>query len=396
MLAGDYQGQQGRPVPDLRGRGQVLQGRHDRRRTVRAGRRGLPHLRLVRRSVHRQLHGLRHGDPGSRPARRRHHPGAVLGPADPGPQDGRGGRGGGAQGLDRAPLPDRGQPPQRAGRRRGAGLLHQHGAAPAWPSPTRLGSSSSLETFNEVADRTPNLVKLAPSGTSTWKTCTGPAASWPCMNRLGEAGLVDGSVPTIAGVDMADAVQGGRRCATTRSSGRSTGPTAPPAVWPCCSATSRPGAPWSRNRRSCPRCWCTGARPWSSTTSRRSWTPSRQAGSVPGSVVVIRYVGPKGGPGMPEMLTPTSALAGAGLDRQRGAHHRRPLQRRQPGSEHRPRGARGARRRPHRARPGRGHDQHRHPRADADPRGRRRRDGTEENGVAAPGSRAIRACCAAT
>jgi dihydroxy-acid dehydratase len=31
-------------------------------------------------------------------------------------------------------------------------------------------------------------------------------------------------------------------------------------------------------------------------------------------VVVIRYVGPKGGPGMPEMLTPTSALAGAGLD----------------------------------------------------------------------------------
>jgi dihydroxy-acid dehydratase len=35
---------------------------------------------------------------------------------------------------------------------------------------------------------------------------------------------------------------------------------------------------------------------------------------TPGSVVVIRYVGPKGGPGMPEMLTPTSTLAGAGLD----------------------------------------------------------------------------------
>jgi dihydroxy-acid dehydratase len=32
-----------------------------------------------------------------------------------------------------------------------------------------------------------------------------------------------------------------------------------------------------------------------------------------GDVVVIRYEGPKGGPGMPEMLTPTSALAGAGL-----------------------------------------------------------------------------------
>src|SRR6185369_9122325 len=32
-----------------------------------------------------------------------------------------------------------------------------------------------------------------------------------------------------------------------------------------------------------------------------------------GDVVVIRYEAPKGGPGMPEMLTPTSAIAGAGL-----------------------------------------------------------------------------------
>ena len=34
---------------------------------------------------------------------------------------------------------------------------------------------------------------------------------------------------------------------------------------------------------------------------------------VPGDVVVIRYCGPKGGPGMPEMLKPTAALMGAGL-----------------------------------------------------------------------------------
>ena len=30
-------------------------------------------------------------------------------------------------------------------------------------------------------------------------------------------------------------------------------------------------------------------------------------------MIVIRYEGPKGGPGMPEMLTPTSAIMGAGL-----------------------------------------------------------------------------------
>jgi len=35
----------------------------------------------------------------------------------------------------------------------------------------------------------------------------------------------------------------------------------------------------------------------------------------PGDVIVVRYEGPKGGPGMREMLTPTSALAGMGLDK---------------------------------------------------------------------------------
>ena len=35
----------------------------------------------------------------------------------------------------------------------------------------------------------------------------------------------------------------------------------------------------------------------------------------PGDVVVIRYEGPSGGPGMREMLTPTSAICGMGLDR---------------------------------------------------------------------------------
>ena len=36
---------------------------------------------------------------------------------------------------------------------------------------------------------------------------------------------------------------------------------------------------------------------------------------VPGDVVVIRYEGPKGGPGMREMLTPTSTIVGMGLDK---------------------------------------------------------------------------------
>ena len=40
------------------------------------------------------------------------------------------------------------------------------------------------------------------------------------------------------------------------------------------------------------------------------------AGKVkPGMVAVVRYSGPKGGPGMPEMLSPTSAIVGMGLAR---------------------------------------------------------------------------------
>jgi dihydroxy-acid dehydratase len=42
-------------------------------------------------------------------------------------------------------------------------------------------------------------------------------------------------------------------------------------------------------------------------------TALEQQAIVKGDVVVIRYEGPKGGPGMPEMLTPTSAIIGAGL-----------------------------------------------------------------------------------
>ena len=37
---------------------------------------------------------------------------------------------------------------------------------------------------------------------------------------------------------------------------------------------------------------------------------------VPGDVVVIRYEGPRGGPGMREMLSPTAAIAGIGLDKE--------------------------------------------------------------------------------
>ena len=55
------------------------------------------------------------------------------------------------------------------------------------------------------------------------------------------------------------------------------------------------------------------APPGSSTASGPRWTRSSDGTIIAGDVVVIRYEGPKGGPGMREMLAITGAIKGAGL-----------------------------------------------------------------------------------
>ena len=64
-----------------------------------------------------------------------------------------------------------------------------------------------------------------------------------------------------------------------------------------------------------------------------------------GDVIVIRYEGPKGSPGMPEMLAVTAAVAGAGLGKDVALDHRRAVQRRDQGLLGRAHRARGVRRR---------------------------------------------------
>jgi dihydroxy-acid dehydratase len=67
--------------------------------------------------------------------------------------------------------------------------------------------------------------------------------------------------------------------------------------------------------------------------------------SRPGDVVVIRYEGPRGGPGMREMLHVTGALVGEGSATSRAAH-RRPLLGRDARADGRPHRAGGGARRP--------------------------------------------------
>ncbi len=89
---------------------------------------------------------------------------------------------------------------------------------------------------------------------------------------------------------------------------------------------------------------------------------------VAGDVVVIRYEGPKGGPGMQEMLYPTSFLKGRGLGRRLRADHRRAVLRWHQRLVDRPRLSGGGRWRADRSGGGRRPDRDRHPSA-ADPAG---------------------------
>ncbi|OFV79617.1 MAG: dihydroxy-acid dehydratase [Acidobacteria bacterium RBG_16_64_8] len=170
-----------------------------------------------------------------------------------------------------------------------------------------------LESFNEVADATPNLVKLSPSGTSHMEDLHRAGGVMGVLKRLAEAGVIDGSVPTVAGSDLATLY--GVAVITDdeviRPLDRAYRPTGGLAVL---FGNLAPRGAVVKESAVLPQ-MLVHQGPARVFDDEPSVMEAIEAGTIePGTVVVIRYVGPKGGPGMPEMLTPTSALAGAGLD----------------------------------------------------------------------------------
>ncbi len=171
----------------------------------------------------------------------------------------------------------------------------------------------ALESFNEVADATPNLVKLSPSGTNHMEDLHRAGGIMAVMKRLAEGNLVDGTVPTVAGVDLAtqygEAVI--REEEVIRPLDRPYRPTGGLAVL---FGNLAPRGAVVKESAVLPQMLIHQG-PARVFDDEESLMSAIEAGKIqPGCVVVVRYVGPKGGPGMPEMLTPTSALAGAGLD----------------------------------------------------------------------------------
>jgi len=176
-----------------------------------------------------------------------------------------------------------------------------------------VGLELPLETFNDVSARTPHLVKLSPAGRFYMEDFHRAGGVMAALNRLAAAELIDGSAPTISGQDLARQylTADPRDDEVIRPLDRPYSPTGGLAVL---FGNLAPRGAVVKEAAVLP-------------SMLRHRGPARvfddEAAAVeaiatdaiePGCVVVIRYVGPKGGPGMPEMLTPTSTLAGAGLD----------------------------------------------------------------------------------
>ncbi|GAB4246226.1 MAG: dihydroxy-acid dehydratase [Thermoleophilia bacterium] len=175
------------------------------------------------------------------------------------------------------------------------------------------GVELPLTAFNEVAGVTPHLVRLSPAGPDHMEDLDRAGGIMAVLNRLAEGDLVDGSVPTVSGRTLAEQYREApvRDAAVIRPLESPHHPTGGLAVL---FGNLAPHGAVVKEAAVLPQ-MLRHRGPARVFDDEPSVVAAIEAGSIePGSVVVIRSVGPKGGPGMPEMLTPTSALAGAGLD----------------------------------------------------------------------------------
>lgn len=170
----------------------------------------------------------------------------------------------------------------------------------------------SIDSLNAISERTPNLCRLAPAGEHYIEELNEAGGISAVMKELLGAGLMDGGVMTAAGVTLAELVKDARnldpeiiRHASSPYSTQGGLAILKGNLAERGSVVKKSAVDPAMLRHSGPaRCF----------DSEESAMTAISSGAIKaGDVVVIRYEGPKGGPGMREMLTPTSAIVGAGL-----------------------------------------------------------------------------------
>ncbi|MDN5293605.1 MAG: dihydroxy-acid dehydratase [Eubacteriales bacterium] len=176
------------------------------------------------------------------------------------------------------------------------------------------GIELSLDLFNEISEKVPQLCKLNPAGPHFMEDLDRAGGISALLNRLLEHGLIDGSVLTVTGRTLAENVAG-CRVLDENVIRRVEDPYSPTGGLAILRGTLAPDGAVVKKGAVDPSMMVHQG-PARVFDSEEEACAALAAGKIQkGDVVVIRYEGPKGGPGMREMLTSTAMVAGLGLDR---------------------------------------------------------------------------------
>lgn len=174
------------------------------------------------------------------------------------------------------------------------------------------GCPITMDDWDRVSDVTPNLTRIAPAGPLHIEDLDAAGGISAILGELGRAGLLDETALTCHGTMAEWLAQcppvDGEVVRTKENAYMQTGglKVMRGNIAPDCGVVKKSAVDEGMRRHSGP------ARVFDSEDAA---CEAIFGGAInPGDIVVIRYEGPSGGPGMREMLTPTSAICGMGLD----------------------------------------------------------------------------------
>jgi len=174
------------------------------------------------------------------------------------------------------------------------------------------GVELNLDIANEISAKTPNLCHLAPAGRTYMEDLEEAGGVYAVMNELTKKGLLNTGCMTVSGKTIGEAIAGciNLDCEVIRPIDNPYSETGGIAVL---KGNLAPEGSVVKRSAVLPE-MLVHEGPARVFDCEEDAQAAINAGKiVAGDVVVIRYEGPKGGPGMREMLNPTSAIMGMGL-----------------------------------------------------------------------------------
>ncbi len=176
------------------------------------------------------------------------------------------------------------------------------------------GSPIELNVFNEISAKVPNLCHLAPAGPTHIQDLDAAGGIPAVQAELLKGGYIDGTAPTVTGATIAENVTGSK-ILDTNSIRPLENPYSQTGGLQILWGNLAPEGCVVKRSAVAPEMLTHTGRARVFNGEDEAIAAIYSGKIVDGDVVVIRYEGPKGGPGMREMLNPTSALAGMKLDK---------------------------------------------------------------------------------